>query len=79
MGYIGRVPTSVPLQASDIDPSISLGGEVDTVGDSYKNYKNITTDTTVTISATKNHFLAGEIVISNNAIVTISGGTLTII
>ncbi len=78
MGYIGRVPTSVPLQASDIDPSISLGGEVDTVGDSYKNYKNITTDTTITISATKNHFLAGELVV-NGAVLTISGGTLTII
>ena len=77
--YIGRVPTSVPLTSSDLDPSISLGGSVDTIGDSYKNYKEITTDTTITILATKNHFLAGELIISNNAVVTISGGELTII
>jgi hypothetical protein len=77
--YIGRVPTNVPLTASDLDPAISLGGSVDTIGDTYKNYKEITTDTTITIQATKNHFLAGELTISNNAIVTISGGTLTII
>jgi hypothetical protein len=69
----------VPLTASDLDPAISLGGSVDTIGDTYKNYKEITTDTTITIQATKNHFLAGELTISNNAIVTISGGTLTII
>ena len=77
--YIGRVPTSVPLTSSDLDPSISLGGSVDTIGDSYKNYKEFTTDTTITIQATKNHFLAGELIISNNAVVTISGGELTII
>ena len=77
--YIGRVPTSVPLTSSDLDPSISLGGSVDTIGDSYKNYKEITTDTTITIQASKNHFLAGELIISNNAVVTISGGELTII
>ena len=77
--YIGRVPTSVPLTASDLDPAISLGGSVDTISDSYKNYKEITTDTTITIQATKNHFLAGELTISNNAVVTISGGELTII
>ena len=77
--YIGRVPTSVPLTASDLDPAISLGGSVDTIGDSNKNYKEITTDTTITIQATKNHFLAGELIISNNAVVTISGGLLTII
>ncbi len=79
MGFIGATPTPVPLTNSDLDSNIALGGNVDTIGDTYKNYKNITSNTTITISATKNHFLAGEIVISNNAIVTISGGTLTII
>jgi hypothetical protein len=79
MGYLGRVPTSVPLTNSDLDSNIALGGNVDTIGDTYKNYKNITSDTTITISATKNHFLAGELEVSNNAVLTISGGTLTII
>tara|TARA_B110000285_G_scaffold117559_1_gene133238 strand:+ start:246 stop:761 length:516 start_codon:yes stop_codon:yes gene_type:complete len=56
------------------------GGNIETLGDTFSNYNDINTNTTTTLVATKNAFLAGIITISASAVWTISGtGTLTII
>jgi|TARA_B110000902_G_scaffold160670_1_gene183925 hypothetical protein len=56
------------------------GGNIETLGDTFSNYNDINTNTTTTLVATKNAFLAGIITISASAVWTIGGtGTLTII
>jgi hypothetical protein len=56
------------------------GGNIETLGDTFSNNNDINTNTTTTLVATKNAFLAGIITISASAVWTIGGtGTLTII
>ena len=56
------------------------GGNIETLGNTFSNYNDINTNTTTTLVATKNAFLAGIITVSGTAVWTISGtGTLTII
>ena len=56
------------------------GGEVSTAGDAYKNYNEISTNTTTTLTAAKSYALYGDITVSGNAVWTIGGsGTLNII
>ena len=56
------------------------GGNIETLGNTFSNYNDINTNTTTTLVATKNAFLAGIITVSGAAIWTIDGsGTLTII
>jgi hypothetical protein len=56
------------------------GGNIETLGDTFSNWNNVNTNTTTTLVATKNAFLAGIITVSGTAVWTISGtGTLTII
>ena len=71
--YIGRIPTSVPLSANDVP---DLPASKITSGQ-FSN--SLIRASSVSQHATKNHFLAGALIISNNAVVTISGGELTII
>ena len=56
------------------------GGNIETLGNTFSNYNDINTNTTTTLVATKNAFLAGIITVSGTAVWTIAGtGTLTII
>ena len=56
------------------------GGNISTLGDTFSNYNDINTNTTTTLVATKNAFLAGIITVSGTAVWTIDGtGALTII
>ena len=56
------------------------GGNISTLGDTFSNYNDINTNTTTTLVATKNAFLAGIITVSGAAVWTIAGtGALTII
>ena len=54
--------------------------EITTQGNVFSNYNTISSNTTTTLSSTKNSFLAGDITVANNITWTISGsGSLTII
>ena len=56
------------------------GGEISDVTDAYKNFNEISTNTTTTLTAAKSYFLAGVITVSGSAVWTIGGtGELTII
>ena len=56
------------------------GGEVSTAGDAYKNYNEISTNITTTLTTAKSYALYGVITVSGNAVWTIGGsGTLNII
>jgi hypothetical protein len=56
------------------------GGNIETLGNTFSNYNDINTNTTTTLVATKNAFLAGIITVSGTAVWTIDGtGALTII
>ena len=57
-----------------------VGGEVSTLTDAYKNYNNISEDTTITLTTTKSYFLAGDVTVADTFTWTIGGtGTLVII
>ena len=56
------------------------GGEVSTAGEAYKNYNEISTNKTTTLTTAKSYFLAGVITVSGSAVWTIGGsGELKII
>ena len=58
----------------------TAGGEVSDVTDAYKNFNEISTNTTTTLTAAKSYFLAGVITVSGSAVWTIGGsGELTIV
>jgi len=57
-----------------------VGGEVSTLTDAYKNYNNISEDTTITLTTAKSYFLAGDVTVADTFTWTIGGtGTLVII
>jgi len=56
-----------------------LGGEVASTDNAYKNYDQVTANSTLTIAANKNYFLKGPITVASGITWTISGGTLNII
>jgi hypothetical protein len=56
------------------------GGNIETLGNTFTNWNNVSSNTTTTLATTSNAFLAGIITVSANAIWTIGGnGTLSII
>ena len=60
--------------------NLTLGGNVGTEGDAYKNYNAITSNATLTMASSKNYFLKGPITINNGVTFTIAGtGELKII
>ena len=57
-----------------------VGGEVSTLTDAYKNYNNISEDTTITLTTAKSYFLAGDVTVADTFTWTIGGtGSLTIV
>ncbi len=56
-----------------------LGGEVASTDNAYKNYDQVTANSTLTIASNKNYFLKGPITVASGITWTISGGTLNII
>ena len=53
---------------------------IETLGNTFTNWNNVSSNTTTTLATTSNAFLAGIITVSANAIWTIGGnGTLSII
>jgi hypothetical protein len=70
---------AIYLDANDQPVNVE-GGNISTLGAVFSNYNDVNTNTTTTLVATKNAFLAGIITVSGAAIWTIDGsGTLTII
>jgi len=56
------------------------GGNIETLGNTFTNWNNVSSDATTTLATTSNAFLAGLITVSSNATWTVGGnGTLTII
>lgn len=68
--------TRITAQATE---DLVLGGEVVTTDNAYKNYDQVTANSTITIAANKNYFLKGPITVANGITWTIAGGTLTVI
>jgi len=65
---------------SALEFSTIQASEITTQGNVFSNYNTISSNTTTTLSSTKNSFLAGDITVANNITWTIAGsGTLTII
>ena len=68
--------TRLTTQAAE---DLVLGGEVASTTNAYKNYDQVTTNATMTITANKNYFLKDPITVASGITWTIRGGTLNII
>lgn len=56
------------------------GADIETLGNTFSNYNNVTSNATTTLEADKNSMLIGTITVTNPAVWTVSGtGSLTII
>ena len=82
LGSIGSAGQALVVNTGGnaLEFSTIQASEITTQGNVFSNYNTISSNTTTTLSSTKNSFLAGDITVANNITWTISGsGSLTII
>ena len=82
LGSIGSAGQALVVNTGGnaLEFSTIQASEITTQGNVFSNYNTISSNTTTTLSSTKNSFLAGDITVANNITWTIGGsGSLTII
>ena len=82
LGSLGTAGQALVVNAgaNALEFSTIQASEITTQGNVFSNYNTISSNTTTTLSSTKNSFLAGDITVANNITWTIGGsGSLTII